>query len=314
MPHLIKRKDGQLYSKEVKLAEKPETLKPLLSETSWSILKVIAQKPTYPAQIARQLGIQEQKVYYHINQLRKADIIKVERKEERGGSLAKYYRVQDKAFALELPFGDERLLDLPLEKESEPLARFLKPLVSNGQINCKIVVGSPDAHGPHQVRGRDGHYAVDLALVLGQLGSRPSGFTTKLDVEVKAENSFADHMILVGGPLTNTLASEFNNHLPVRFEAEKFPYRKLISKRTGQTYREDNVGLIAKMPNPQHPEKFIITLAGVRYAGTGAAILALSDFSDKVLEDYKSEDTWARVVLGKDMDGDGKTDAIDILE
>jgi len=314
MAYLIKRKDGQLYSKDVRLAEDPESLKPLLSETSWSILKIIAQKPTYPAQIARQLGTQEQKVYYHIKQLKKAGIIEVERKEEQGGSLAKYYRVKDHAFALELPFGDERLLDLPLEKKSEKLTRFLKPLVSNGQINCKIVVGSPDAHGPHQVRGRDGHYAVDLALVLGQHGSLPSGFTTKLDVEVKAENSFAENMILVGGPLTNTLTSEVNSHLPVRFEAEKFPYRELISNRTGQTYREDNVGLIAKIPNPHDQEKFIITLAGVRYTGTGAAILALSDFRDKVFDDYEGEDTWARVVLGKDMNGDGKTDSIEILE
>lgn len=314
MPRLIKEKDGRLYSKDVNLTDDPESLKPLLSETSWSILQVIAQKPTYPAQIARELGVQEQKVYYHINQLRKANVIEVERKEELGGSLAKYYRVKDHAFALELPFGDEKLLELPVEKKSEKLIRFLKPLVSNGQIDCKIVVGSPDAHGPHQVRGRDGHYAVDLALVLGQYGSLSSGFTTKLDVDVKAESSFADNMILVGGPLTNTLTSEFNNHLPVRFKSEEFPYRELISERTGQSYHQDKIGLIAKVPNPHNQEKFVIVLAGVRYAGTGSAILALSDFKDIVFNDYEGEDTWARVVLGKDMNGDGRTDDIEILE
>ncbi len=314
MPRLIKEKEGKLYGKDVNLTDNPESLKPLLSKASWSILKRIAQKPTYPAQIARELSMQDQKVYYHIKQLRKANFIEVERKEEQGGSLAKYYRVKDHAFALELPFGDEKLLELPVENKSEKLTRFLKPLVSNGQINCKIVVGSPDAHGPHQVRGRDGHYAVDLALVLGQYGSLSSGFMTKLDVDVKAENDFADNMILVGGPLTNTLTSEFNNHLPVRFKSEEFPYRELTSDRTGQSYHEDNVGLIAKVPNPRDPEKFVIILAGVRYSGTGAAILALSDFKDKVFSDYEGEDTWARVVLGKDMNGDGKTDDIEILE
>lgn len=314
MARLLKEKNGDLYYKELNLEKDPEKLKTLLNDTRWDILKILAEKPSYPAEISKKLDIHEQKVYYHIKQLKKSGIIKLERKEERGGSLAKYYSVKDYAFALELPFGDEKLLDFPVEKKSERLREFLKPFIRNGKVNCNIVVGSPDPHGPHQVRGRDGHFAVDLALLLGQYGSLPSGFATKQDVEVKAESSFKENLILVGGPLTNTITAKINNYLPVRFESEQFPYRKLISDKTGKKYKEENTGIISKIPNPEDPEKSILVVAGVRLSGTRASVLALTEFKEELLEEYNKEDSWARVFQGKDMDGDGKVDSLEFLE
>ena len=82
-------------------------------------------------------------------------------------------------------------------EEKSVLKDFLYPFVFAGKINCKIVVGSPDPHGPYQVRGRDGHYGIDLALFLGQYGSIPDKFSTKLDVDVKAEKADKDNLILI---------------------------------------------------------------------------------------------------------------------
>ena len=314
MARIIKERNGDLYYKDVNLQEDPEKFKNLLNETRWSILKILAEKPSYPARIAEKLDIHEQKVYYHIKKLKESGIIELERKEERGGSLAKYYSIKDYAFALELPFGDERLLDFPVREESNNLKDFLNPFIRNGRVDCNIVVGSPDPHGPHQVRGRDGHYAVDLAMILGQYGSLPDQFTTKQDVEIKAENSFGENLILVGGPLTNTVTAEINNYLPVRFESERFPYRKIISDKTGEKYQEENAGIIAKIKNPENKDKSILVVAGVRFSGTKASVIALTRFSEELLENYSGEDSWARVVLGKDMDGDGKVDSVEFLE
>ncbi len=314
MDKLIRKKQDKFYIKDIKVEKRPERLKALLSSQRWEILKILAEQPNYSAQIANQLKIHEQRVYYHMNQLEKAGIIEVVKREERGGAIAKFYRVKDYAFAIELPYAEEHLLNFPLKEEASNLKRFLHPFISGGRVNCKIIVGSPDPHGPYQVRGRDGHYGIDLALFLGQYGSISKEFSTKLDVDVKAEKSHKENMILVGGPLTNTVMNEINKNLPIKFESEQFPFRAIISKKTSTKYSEDACGLIAKFPNPFNPENFMLVFAGVRFNGTKSAVLALTRFSNKVLETYEGEDSWACVVKGLDLDGDGKIDSIEILE
>jgi len=61
-------------------------------------------------------------------------------------------------------------------------------------------------------------------------------------------------------------------------------------------------------------DKSIILVAGNKVEGTLAAVLALTKFHNKLLEDYNTEDTWAKVIQGLDMSGDGKIDFIKILE
>jgi Ca2+-binding EF-hand superfamily protein len=42
--------------------------------------------------------------------------------------------------------------------------------------------------------------------------------------------------------------------------------------------------------------------------------VALTNFWQKTLERYKSEDTFAVVITGFDLDGDGKVDSIEVRE
>ena len=44
----------------------------LSSELAQKILKIIADKPSYPKEIAKNLKVHEQKVYYHIRNLEKS--------------------------------------------------------------------------------------------------------------------------------------------------------------------------------------------------------------------------------------------------
>lgn len=311
---LLKEKNGKIYTKRARLESDIENFAPLLEKTRWKILKILAQSPTYPAELAKRLGIHEQSAYYHIKQLEKANLIRVMSKQEVGGALAKIYTITDSAFALELPTGEESLAEIPMRTQSLKLKRFLHPFIHNGKLQAEIVVGSPDPHGPHQVRARDGHHATDLALFLGQWCSTPQELVTKLDVDVKAQGTYSKNMILLGGILTNILTADINKFLSVKFQTEHFPFRSIISEKTGKVYDEENIGIVAKIVNPFSKDKSLLVLAGNTYSGTLAAIIALTRFTDELLKNYKNEDNWATVVQGLDMDGDGKIDQIKILE
>ena len=49
------------------------------------------------------------------------------------------------------------------------LQKFFKEFIDNGIFDGKIVVGSPQPHGPFKTSARDGHYAAHLALFLGAI-------------------------------------------------------------------------------------------------------------------------------------------------
>ena len=241
-------------------------------------------------------------------------IIKVVSKVEKKGALAKFYAPTTYGFALDLPGGDEKTIDFPKSNQSGKLKQFLYPHMMNGRLNSTIVVGSPDPHGPRQVRSRDGHYAIELGLFLGQYGVTAKDFCARLDVDIKAENKINENLILVGGILTNIITKELNPYLPIRYLEDKFPYRSIFSEVTNKTYPDDNIGIISKIVNPNNTEKSIILIAGNTNGGTKAAIIAFTRYTDKVLGKYSGEDNWGCLVRGFDMDGDGKIDSVKVLE
>jgi hypothetical protein len=72
--------------------------------------------------------------------------------------------------------------------------------------------------------------------------------------------------------------------------------------------------LIAKIANPWDSSKRIIVLAGNKAVGTKACVLALANFWSKTLRHYSGEDSFATVIQGLDLDGDGKVDSIEVNE
>jgi hypothetical protein len=179
-------------------------------------------------------------------------------------------------------------------------------------------VGSPTPHGPFKTSARDGHYAAHLTLFMGQFAKMPTDFAIKLDVDVKAEKEEKSHLILVGGPGTNLLTQEINMYLPIKFNMQSsdqgFLLGGLSSKKTKRVYTADSAGLVAKIVNPWDKTKRIIVLAGNKAVGTKACVLALTNFWKKTLQEYSGEDTFATVIQGFDLDGDGKVDSIEVME
>jgi DNA-binding transcriptional ArsR family regulator len=304
--------------KQIAIFDNPEKLKKALNKLTWKILTMLSEKDMYPMEVAKKLGIHEQIVYYHIRKLAKTGAIKLVKKEDKKGAVAKYYRATFPAFGVELPFGGERVTKpLPTVLDAN-LRRFLTPILSeNGVFDGKIVVGSPEPHGPFKTIARDGHYAAYLTFFLGGFARFPDEFVIKLDVDVKAEKEEGSNLILVGGPGTNLLTQEINDHLPIRFNMTPskhgFLFGGLFSQKTKNVYTDDNVGLIAKIRNPWNNGKSVIVLAGNKAVGTKACVIGLAKFWKQVLENY-DEEPFATVIKGFDLDGDGKIDSVEVLE
>jgi DNA-binding transcriptional ArsR family regulator len=316
---LLQEEKNTQKVKEIMMVKDPQKLKLMLGNLSWKILLMLSEKEMYPLEIAKKMGIHEQKVYYHIRKMERAGAVAVVREEEKKGAIAKYYKPVSPAFGIELPQEYKPIQRLSIMNVDEQIRKFFKEFVSkNGTFEGKIVVGSPTPHGPFKTSARDGHYASYLTFFLGQFTKMPEEFAIKLDVDVKAEKEEKNNLILVGGPGTNVLTQEVNKNLPIRFNMQPseqgFLLGGMISKRTGSTYTADTAGLIAKIVNPWDKGKCIIILAGNKAVGTKACVLALTNFSKKTLKNYRDEDTFATVIQGYDLDSDGKVDSIEILE
>jgi DNA-binding PadR family transcriptional regulator len=305
--------------KEIAILKDPQKLRMMLGSLSWKILVALSEKEMYPLELARKLGIHEQKVYYHIRKLVEAGAITVVKEEEKKGATAKYYRPVSSAYGIELPQEYRAISRISLLSMDKQIREFFKEFIKqDGTLDGKIVVGSPTLHGPFRTSARDGHYASYLTFFLGQFVKMPDEFAIKLDVDMKAEKEEKNNLILVGGPGTNVLTQEVNDNLPTKFNMQPsdqgFLLGGLVSKKTSLVYTADTVGLIAKITNPWDNTKKIIVLAGNKAVGTKACVLALTNFWKKTLKDYHGEETFATVVQGFDLDSDGKVDSIEVLE
>lgn len=314
---LLSGKKNQMKTKNIAIFEDPERLKTVLNKLSWKILELLSETEMYPMEVAKKLGIHEQKVYYHIRKLSKSGVIKVVKEEGKKGAVAKYYKAVFPAMGIELPFGQQKISEIPTRNINQRIKEFLRPFITGNVFDGKIVVGSPDPHGPFKAKARDGHYAAYLTLFLGQFVELPEDFVVKLDVDVKAEKEEDNNLILVGGPGTNLITQELNEFLPIQFNMipseHGFVLGGLVSKKTKKVYTADTMGLIAKIPNPCNKEKTAIILAGNKAVGTKACVIALTKFWEKTLKKFDQKE-FAAVIQGFDLDGDGKVDSIEVLE
>jgi hypothetical protein len=309
---LVYSSDENTFTKEISILQKPSEMRILSNPIAWKIVNLLAGRPMYPAQIAKELKIYEQSAYYYIRKLLTIRAIsQVETSFVRGGT-AKLYKTEFAAFGIEMNWG-ERKFETVNGKINRNVQTFFEDFIDDGLFNGTIVVGAPDPHGPYRSSARDGHYAAQLAFFLGSFCGLPQNFVVKLDVDAKSEKiSRTVNIISIGGPGTNIITSEFNRYLPIRFDETNF-WSGLIAPH-GRTHTLDNHGLIAKIRNPYSEKVNIVIIAGVRSAGTKSAVIALTNHGNEILKKFNQENNWALVVQGFDMDSDGKIDTIDIVD
>lgn len=305
--YIVKKMDDGLVYQPAEMIENLAALKILDHPVRRRILDLIKQKPQYPAKIAKALKLHEQKVYYHVKQLYNAGIIKIDNKKEIRGTVAKKYRPGCLNYALAMET-DWKPLDNLIERKERIAKDFLEGFIENGKIDAKFIVGNPEPHGPHKARARDGHYAIDLGIYMGSFGKPGDSFNTCLDVD--ADLSQDNNFIIVGGPVTNLSCAKINDFLPAKF-SDKKPWG-IISKKA--IYTEDSTGMIAKIPNPYNSKRSLLIIAGIRFIGTKAAVMAFSRETKLVLARYTGQEKFACIVQGFDLKGDGKIDSIEVLE
>ena len=298
MKYLLKKEGGLFVKSFRELDEKG--IKAVSGSIRLKILNELRKTPSYPNELAKKLGIHEQKIYYHINALKKAGLIRIVKSREIKGAVANYYSVNADAFGIELEGPYE---PLNIRESNSSLKKFFKEFNKNGFFNGFIVVGSPLPHGPFKAVARDGHYAGQLGFLLGSL-MNIDRFSMKLDTDLINENKLGENLILIGGPGTNLVTAKINEHLPVKFN-EKNYWQSI------RDYTDESCGIIAKIRNPFNEKSTIIVLAGLRVVGTKSASIALE--KEETLKGYE-EGEFTRIVRGYDMDGDGHIDSVEIIE
>ncbi len=283
----------------------PKQLGVLGHELATDLVGALAKKPAAAADLAKALGHQEQKVYYHLRKLSAAGLVEVIGSERRHGLMASIYAPTASHVAARLFEGEGAEVQ---DATVDPAVRaFLAPFVEKGKLNATIVVGSPTPHGPYGKAAYDSAYALDLAAFLGALAPGMPVPCYRFDTELR-EADLKGNLILVGSPLVNTVTGQLNGHFPVQFTEQHL----LRSQRTGRVHNDNSAGLVAKLRNPFHGGSWVLVLAGRRSAGTISAIRAVTRHLPELK--YVPHEELVRVVVGKDRDSDGRIDHVQVVE
>jgi len=306
---ILKEGEDGFYAVSTKEISDYKKIRALGSVLSQRIMKELSKRPMYPLELAKTLGVHEQKVYYHIRNLESAGYIRKVKQEARQGLLLNYYGLMKPSFFVN--FGSFE----PLQKLSLFASRqrkFLSPFVEEGRLNAVVVIGSPEPHGPEKAKARDSICGMEFTLFLGTHLDHLPSMSVKLDTETTAQD-MRNNMLILGGPVVNKVCNAVNHALPIFFDKKnKWSIR---SKLSGKLYTEDNCGLIVKTKNPFDRDRYLLVIGGKRFAGTRAATIAFLNFFDRLLKGNKYDSSvFANVVEGIDANSDGIIDSVEFLE
>lgn len=275
-----------------------------LSKDRLEILRMLSDKPRYPAELARELNMPVQTIYYHIRLLERAHLLEFVDYEERNGGVAKKYACTAESCAIVL--NNKAWKEHNATRTGRVPAVFA-PFVKRDSFDGLFVVGSPDPHGKYRARASE-LGVLELAMMLGQYASFSFPLYV-LDTQLKTDDK-KKNLILAGGPKVNTLIAEVNNALPIRFGSNFELYSSITKKR----YIE-NVGVIELINSPFSKKSKILLVGGLNYMGTRAAMFALAEHMKEIESGNKHRPGMlAKVVEGFDENGDGLIDAVEVLE
>lgn len=299
---LVDPSSGRLVGYVMEISD-PTALQALSNETRFAILKSLASEPKFPMDVARELSVNEQLVYYHMTKLKESGLVAEAGSERRRGAIATRYSLTADGFVILLR---RREAEFP----ATALSPIFEELLRDGD-QLTMVLSSPEPHGPFRGRGRDHYLAVRLAYALGAAYGSAIRLEVTLDTDPRLDVSRGG-LIVVGGPAANMLAARLNEHLPIYFD-ERMGFA-LVSKCSGRVYSDDNHGVIELIDNPFGRGR-ILLIAGVHLPGTRAAIVALFKQGDRLIEPNSYDHgVIAHVVEGLDTDGDGELDDAMLLE
>jgi DNA-binding transcriptional ArsR family regulator len=289
----------------------PAKLSALNNKISLKIIKVLSEKPSCAIDIARKLKVHEQKIYYHLKNLKKAGIIYKISQERRHGMIANMYTVVSPVISAKLFEKGSEVMDNFLGNlPSSAILNFLSPFIENGKLDAKIIIADPHPHGKYDFYGREAAHLSDLLLFLGKFIKELEFPTYKLDTETTKED-LEDNLILIGNAKTNTIIEKLNHNLPIEFDTER---ESITSSRTKTVYKDDRIGFVIKTRNPHNPKKYILLISSITTGGIMASIIYILKYIGSKIKTFGNTDEVVSVIEGLDRDGDKIIDDIKILE
>ena len=276
-----------------------EMLKVVAHPLRLRILELLSQDSLYLSEIARTLGTNEQKIFYHLNLLKRVELVVEDKKKSHAG--LKYFKAVKKGIAFLPDYVASLTHDLELS-DFIAVPEILDGFVQDGKINCKIVVGAPFPHGKWNKGSRSNYLAAEVASVLGKYGTTTERLAY-LDVELDDEMK-KDNLVVIAGMHVNTLQEELNPYLPIRFDEHG---TRIISTISGTEYTDDDCGFVCVAENPFASGKKVLVLAGLESIGTRAAVFAFKNYIEKLNKgNMYDREIKARVVRGVESKGDIK--------
>jgi len=292
------------------LIVEPAKLSVLNSPLALEIVKELTREQGCALDIARNLQLDEQKVYYYMRKLEQAGIVKLARTEKRHGMTAKIYDVIAPIIATKLHDDGYDMLEGKVVHDPD-LLRFMSPFVEKGKLNALIVIGDPYSHGRFDKASHEGPYAFDFALLLGKFIKQDLQFPNyKLDTEVTKED-LKKNLILIGNMKSNVVIDRMNDKIPIYFDTKK-DFR-VLSKFTGNSYKDPRIGVVMKFDNPFNKGKKVIIIGGIGSRGSRSSVIAFTQRFHDLIENQENGNIF-RIVRGLDRSGNRVIDDIEILE
>lgn len=313
MSYLVMKERQTSRLVPARIVSDPRLAQCILQPMRWKILGELTGGEKCAKDLSKSLGTSEQVICYHLRELERSSLVRLERTERKRGATAKYYKAEQKAIAVVPRFGNPiKSAQSQPELLTESSSKLLDPFISQGRLSGHIVLGSPDTHGIFRSRARCGDRATDLALFIGSLLPLTRESVVRLDTEISQQELLAN-LILVGGPRVNTVTMMVNEWLPITYELTG--HNMMMSRTSGKSYSGEDEGAVQIIPNPMNQESRVIVIAGNSYLGTRAAVLAFIKYTDEVAKgNSQNKNVLARVVAGLDVNSDGLVDDVEFLE
>ena len=111
MKSILIEENGEEWNAYNSLLLEPKNLGIFTNELALKIVLGLSKKPGCAMDLARKLGVDEQRIYYHLRKLEKAGIVKLMGTEMRYGMTAKIYQAVSPVVSAKLYEDGHRIVD-----------------------------------------------------------------------------------------------------------------------------------------------------------------------------------------------------------
>ena len=101
--------NGKIFGKKMIVFDDVKDIRVLSNPLAWRIMELLSHRPMYPAEIAKNLQVYEQSVYYYVRKLLSNGAIEEVTTNLVKGGTARLYRSSCPSFGIEMNWGEKQL-------------------------------------------------------------------------------------------------------------------------------------------------------------------------------------------------------------